>query len=398
MLTVRYPHLMQHVVDLHQGICTIANDADGTFFLIIKAPKENILAAKMRQRIGFYLAPCLLDGITYHSLVTTYEDDEFNPLFINTPLLDDEMGRSILHILSVESFNVHFFDDNNREILGYKAQNPKYSSFDKESYKLAPSSLEAAYRIRDISHDWFVRRTLKDDSEAIRVTFTESLMVDDLFILDAIPMNNVYRKGPQVSHSTLEREEPGSYQEMDIVRLLQKVFGGASIFLNPLRTDNNEEFVDILVAAEEYLLLIQAKDSPNTEKSLSRTIERKRATVSKALDKAIDQTRGAIKYLRRQEDLHFHFGDEIFEIETHGKDIRNLIVVQETFEYDWESYTSRALKLSDEMGSPCYVMGYPELVTWTAKLNTPEKFFEPFDSIIEEGRQTGVFPRIIFYK
>ncbi len=48
-------------------------------------------------------------------------------------------------------------------------------------------------------------------------------------------------------------------------------------------------------------------------------MERKRATVSKALDKAIDQTRGAIKYVRRQEDLHFHFGDEIIEIETHDK-------------------------------------------------------------------------------
>ena len=127
-----------------------------------------LLTMRMRQRIGFYLAPCLLDGVTYYGLVTTYEDDEFNPLFINTPLLDDEMGHSTLHILSAESFNVHFFDDNNRELLGYKAQNPNYSNFDKESYKLAPSSLETAYRIRDISHSWFMRRTLKDDSEAIR--------------------------------------------------------------------------------------------------------------------------------------------------------------------------------------------------------------------------------------
>lgn len=397
MITVNYPYLMQHVVDLHQGICTIANVADGTFFLIIKAPKENVLAAKIKQRIGFYLAPCLLDGVIYHSLITTYEDDEFNPLFIGTPLLDDEMGHSILHMLSVESFNIHFFDDNNRELLGYKAQNPHYTTFDKKAYKLAPSSLQAAYMIRDISHNWFMQRTLKDDSEAIRVKFTESLMVDDLFILDTIPMDNLYRKGSHVSHSTLERAEPGSYQEMDIIRLLQKVFGEASIFLNPLRTDNDEEFVDILVAADDYLLLIQAKDSPNTEKSLSRSIGRKMASVSKALDKALAQMRGAIKYLRRRDGLYFHFGDDIFEIETHDKTIRNLIIVQETFESEWESYSDRILKLSAEMDSPCYLMGYPELVTWTAKLSTPKRFFEPFDSIIEEGRQTGVFPRINFY-
>jgi hypothetical protein len=222
-------------------------------------------------------------------------------------------------------------------------------------------------------------------------------MIEDLFILDAVPMNNLFQKGPPVSHSTLERLEPGSFQEMDIVKLLQKVFHEDSIFLNPLRTDNNEEFVDVLVASDEYLLLIQAKDSPNTEKSLDRTLKRKISTVSKALDKAIDQTRGAIKYLRRGENLQFHFGEDIFEIETHDKVIRNLIVVQETFINEWESYSERVLGLGEEMNSSCYVMGYPELVTWTAKLSTPEKFFDPFDSIVEEGKETGIFPSITFY-
>jgi hypothetical protein len=313
MLTIRYPYLMQHVISLHQGICTIANDADGSFFLIIKAPKENVLAAKFKQRIGFYLAPCVIDGSTYHSLITTYEDDELNPLMIVTPMLDDEMGHSILHMLAIESFNIHFFDDNNGELLGYIAQNPNFLRFDKAKYKLMPSSLEAAYQVRDLSYHWFMRRTIEDDSNAIRVNFIESLMVDDVFILDSIPMDNLFQKGSGASHTMLERKEPGSYQEMDTVRLLKKVFSSYSLFLNPLRVDNDEEFVDILVASDDNLLLIQAKDSPNTEKSLGRTLERKMATVSKALDKAIDQTRGALKYLRREETLKFHFGEDIFK-------------------------------------------------------------------------------------
>lgn len=77
--------------------------------------------------------------------------------------------------------------------------------------------------------------------------------------------------------------------------------------------------------------------------------------------------------------------------------IRNLIVVQETFINEWESYSERVLGLGKEMNSSCYVMGYPELVTWTAKLNTPEKFFDPFDSIVEGGKETGIFPSITFY-
>ncbi|WP_146540904.1 hypothetical protein [Pseudomonas bubulae] len=397
MLTILQPHLLQHVRDLHHGLSTIANDKDGTFILIIKAPKEYILAAKSKQRVGFYLAPCQMNGDTCYSLITTYEDDDLNPLMINTPLLDDEMGQSILHLLSVESFDIHFFDDNNRELLGYKAQNPNHSTFDKHKYKLAPLSLEAGYEVRERSQHWFLRRSIQDDKDAIRVNFIQPLMTEDLFIMDAIPMKNLYQKGSRVSHSTLERQEPGSYQEMDIVRLLQKVFSEDSIFLNPLMTDNNEEFVDILVASDEYLLLIQAKDSPNTEKSLNRTLERKIATISKALDKAINQTRGALKYLRRNAELQFHFGEDIFEIETKGKTIRNLIVVQETFESEWESYSDRVLSLSREMDTSCYVMDYPELVTWTAKLGSPKEFFEPFDVIVEEGLESGAFPTITFH-
>ena len=94
MLTILQPHLLQHVRDLHHGLSTIANDKDGTFILIIKAPKEYILAAKSKQRVGFYLAPCQMNGDTCYSLITTYEDDDLNPLMINTPLLDDEMGQS----------------------------------------------------------------------------------------------------------------------------------------------------------------------------------------------------------------------------------------------------------------------------------------------------------------
>lgn len=397
MLTILQPHLLQDVRNLHQGLSTIVNDHDGTVLLIIKAPKEALLAAKLKKRILFYLTPCSIDNQTYYSLVTAYEDDELNPFMILTPLLDDDMGHSILKLLSASEFNVHFFDDNDRELLGYRAQNPDYANFDVEKYKLAPSSNENVHRIKNLSYNWFRLRSLEDDKHAIRVNFLEKTMPEELVILDARGIENLYQKGSGVSHNTLERLEPGSYQELDIVRLLQKVFVNDSIFLNPLRTDNDEEFVDILVASDDYLLLIQAKDSPNTEKSINRKLERKITTVSKALDKAIDQTRGALKYLKRNEELHFHFGEEVFELEKNGKKVRCLMVVQETFETEWDSYSERVLALGKEMETPCYVMGYPDLITWTAKLSTPEKFFEPFDAIIDEGTKTGVFPSITFH-
>lgn len=78
-----------------------------------------------------------MNGETYYGLVTTYEDEELNPLMVVTPLLDDEMGHTIFDLLSSESFEIHFFDDNNRELLGYRSQNAKFAKFDKSQYKLA---------------------------------------------------------------------------------------------------------------------------------------------------------------------------------------------------------------------------------------------------------------------
>lgn len=49
------------------------------------------------------------------------------------------------------------------------------------------------------------------------------------------------------------------------------------------------------------------------------------------------------------------------------------------------------------MDSACYVMGYLQPVTWTAKLSTPEKFFDAFDRIVAEGKEAGIFPSITFY-
>ena len=70
---------------------------------------------------------------------------------------------------------------------------------------------------------------------------------------------------------------------------LHRPFSGDQVYRNPVRADKGREFVDVLVATEKTVLLIQAKDSPNTESTLNRGIDRKKATSAAHIRKAAAQ-------------------------------------------------------------------------------------------------------------
>src|ERR1700692_2685521 len=67
-----------------------------------------------------------------------------------------------------------------------------------------------------------------------------------------------------------ERENPGYYQERHIAVALHRTFSGERIAINPLRADNGKEFADVIAVLDKHLLIVQAKDSPNTEASPTR--------------------------------------------------------------------------------------------------------------------------------
>jgi hypothetical protein len=139
---------------------------------------------------------------------------------------------------------------------------------------------------------WFGLRKEADDEAAIAIDFGDALFPEDLLIQDARPGAHAFHGNRGFSHTTLVREEPGSYQEHDIVHLLERIFRPEQIYLNPLRTTDREEIADIIVITDVRVLLIQAKDSPDTAQVLSNTIDRKRATVMKSLKKAIEVPSG----------------------------------------------------------------------------------------------------------
>lgn len=242
--------------------------------------------------------------------------------------------------------------------------------------------------------NWFATTLVEDDHEAIRVVFKEKLMPDNVIHIDTNDDNHRYHGAPPVSSTPLERQEPGSFQEKEIIALLHRVFAAEEIYLAPLRTYDKEEMVDILVVTEKSVLLIQAKDSPNIEKIVNNTISRKVSASHKALKAAVGQIKGAITYMRRFSDFVVLVNGQEVKLDLSGKTIYGLAVIKELFNNEYDAYTPPMLELYSKTKIPCIPLSYGELHQYTSYIDNESSFFEAFMKVFNHGLESGMFPRL----
>jgi hypothetical protein len=397
MLTILHPQIMPAVHRHPIGLLPLLFNTDEIRpKLVIKMPKEAILAAKLNRGFKIYVAPILLQHKRTVGLVTAFFDDIDEPFVISSPLFDEPGVHDLRKLLLLRAIDVHLFDENNRELLGYAADIscPAKTRGFLEGATFPPFDYDLAiYSIKQMNL-WFGQRSPQDDFAAICVTFFEPLFAEDLFIQDMCPENHSYHGSKSSSFTVLERQEPGHFQECDIVKLLHRIFAPNQIYHGPLRTTDEEEIVDILVVTEAHALFIQAKDSPNTQAVLRNSLQRKKATARKNLTKAIRQVRGALRYAKSSSPMRILIGGKEATVMLAGLEIRALIVIKELFDDDYPSYSSDILSLANRTEVPCIALDYPELHMFTTHLTDAEAFFRACDNVFVKGAETGVFPRV----
>ena len=380
-LSLNNPGIISATANLQAGLMPMRR-RNGNVLLIIKCSKEMILTAKIRKGFRFYLAPIQIESLQTYGLITAFFDDHDEPLTIRTPLVKDEMAADIFQLLSLERFEVYFFDEHNRELLGYRVRNDQATNFRliSSSIRLASPDKFLEYDHRtgwfddEMSH-WFEKRDSPDDDKALLIDFDEALFPDD---------------------AILEREAPGPLSELDIVQALLRVFAGSQIYLNPIRPDDGKEFVDILAVTSKNLFLIQAKDSPNTEAILNRSIARKKAIAVSHLKKAIAQMRGSISYTQSCIPLKIVVDNERHEIPIGSSDVVGLIIVKELFNDEFAVYSPLAFKLFEETGVPCLIMDYPQFHAYTLKRRNEVSFIQTLTHVLAFARENNEFPRVRF--
>jgi hypothetical protein len=398
MLTALHPELLAEIQGFPAGLCALrATSRSDRAILVVKTLKEGILAARLNRNVKIYL-PSLSTGAVVAGLVTAFFDDVDEPLVLRSPLFDEEQSRLLLAHLQQAALDVHFFDEHTRELLAFRCSVAMSSITGKrlKEVPLEAFSYPAAAEILDQMQEWFALRGAKDDAEAITLAFEESLMPEDVYLMDLIPENNAFIGARAFSASHLVRDEPGRLQEHDIALSLNRVFPASQIYKSPLRIKDREEISDLLVISNSSLLFVQAKDSPNTEGVLRNSIDRKRATARKALTKALGQTRGAVRYAKSAEPMAFFVGTTRVEVAIAHLPWRALVVVKELFDSDREASSSAMLQLGREVGLPCVALDYGEFNMYTSNLRNEQKFVAALDRAVGEGERTGIVPRLRF--
>jgi len=368
--------------------------------LIVKCTKESILAAKIIGGIRLYIVPAPEGAPGCAGVITAFFDDEDEPLTLTSPLFErDPFATDVVALLEREAFDVHLVDENNHELLGYHARNPAFMRFQKlaPQLKLSQFSLERARDLHNYMGKWFGLRTVADDDNAFSIEFAEPLFPEDIFIADVLNSGARFHAAKPFLHTTLERRDAGPLQEMDIVRLLQRTFPAEQIYLNPMRTDHpGLEFVDVMVLTDNYLYLLQAKDSPNTEPMMRRTVERKRATSLAHLAKAVSQIGGAINHARSVEPITLTTGSTTHKVSVQSRTIIGIAVLKEMFDADATAYAEPVLKLVEDEQVPCVVMDYAQLHAFTLNLTTETAFLDGIQAALDAALKNGIFPRLRF--
>ena len=221
------------------------------------------------------MVPLRAGSLETFGLASAFFDDPDEPLYIRTPLFDDERAHEFVQVLSSDSFDIHFYDEHNRKLIGFRAENPDAARFRHfvNTIQFVPGTLEFARQFDNDMITWFGARSTAEDDASLSIN-----------LLETLPPDNLCEQG---------QTSPGDLNETDIEMCLHRAFSHDHVYRNPVRANDRREFVDVLVATERTVLLIQAKDSPVNEAALDRTIDRKKATTEKHVKKAAAQLKGS---------------------------------------------------------------------------------------------------------
>lgn len=395
-LTIMRPEALSLVRDLVLGLLPISFKSEGEqkSILIVKITKEGILAAAMKKGFSLYLAPCNADGRNGLVLISAFFDDDDEPLAIRTPIIEGDPFIKLLLNLP-DQFVVCFFDELNREMMSCKAS----ANLGKIKNKIRNSSLlpvKYANEMFNQSSLWFGNRTDKDDEAACNVKLLEDLFPND-FIIQDLRMHHNFHGSSGHSMTQLRRKVPGVYQEQDIIFLLQRFLPSEQIYHGPLKVSDDEELVDILITTSKEVILIQAKDSPNTEEILKSKISRKRARTKNKLTEGFSQIRGALSTIRNNPILKLRFkNSDDFELDFSGRQLIGIVIVKELFDDTFAEYSEITFKFMERWKVPSVFFDYGDFSVLTRHCTSEHDFLNAIHQVFRFAMDNGEFCRLNF--
>lgn len=398
LLSVSHPEIWKQAIRYPAGLLSIVISGEQSPTLLVKLPHQFLLTARMNRGFKIYVVPINLEVASTIGLISAFVEDTENPLMVWTPLAAEPASLDLLDALSCDRLSVRMIDEHDREFLAYEANVdiPLVPRIRMELAKLYPSTHNLNHAITEFALQWFAARTPADDAEAISIDFDWPMYEEDRNFRDERPDLFQFHGSTGFTEVSLVKLEPGQFQEIDIILLLQRIFSPEQIYHSPRRVYDDEEICDVLVLTDDLCLVIQAKDSPNTESILANSFERKRAKAKSQLDGGCKQIAGAIRYFRRIQPLRFKMGKDEISIDLGNRDILSLVVIRERFDHDFVEYSERLMALRHQIDLPCLGIGYGELMQFCTYCEGPDGFSSAYLEVFQEALKTGIFKRMRF--
>ena len=401
LLSIEHPELLPHLKELGYGLQPVFHRGRNRHFLVVKLTKEMILTARLNREFKIYLLGDDLGPASHLGLISAFFDDPDEPLTVKSPqFAGDDLLTDLTKLLSQPEFEVYFFDEHDREMMGVHAVNADAARFQTEmaSATFAPYVREDFPGILGRLEHRFSVRDSADDEKAFVIRLGEKLYHDDFMYIDG--RDEVYQfvgANRSVAATSLEREDPGHYQERDIAVMLSRLFDGESIFLNPVREDTHKELTDVFVYTDDVVMFIQAKDSPNTETALRRTIERKRSGIRAHIDKASKQLKGAIGYAQKTGAVVIRSDDATITLRVEDRQLIGLVVVREMFDDDYLACSAPVLEAMRSLKQPAVLLDYSGLHIMAQNLRTPTRFIGGLAKMVDMAIENNEFPKPVHF-
>ena len=335
-----------------------------------------------------------IDGAEAFNLITAFRDDYENPLVIYTPIVgENDLIINLRFALTADTVDIHFFDEHARERGAYTV-----TGINKEHAAriLAPapvySGMEKLKEAHAATVEWFTMRTPKDDADSLRIPLEKKLYNDDFSIIDIGDAHSNRLYMPRSSN--LVREIAGPESEEDIAQCFSRSFKEGMVFIGP-KKPNNKELADIVVVENNNVIIVQAKDSPNNEITLSRTIERKQKASKALAEKGFSQIRGAIRSVQK-DGLYIKNEFVDFNISAQNINLYAILVIKEKFPSDYKWYFEKSSEITRDKGVMTVLLSYRQLHEITHHMESGDDFIAAIIQIYYQARLHHQFPELNF--
>ena len=394
-----HPDVWAEAVRHPSGLQFVRVRDEGRIELIVKLPAMFLLTARMNAGFQIHVAPVEHDGQSTIGLLSVFKEDNETPLMAWTPLFLEPASRTIIGTLLVStSLTVRLVDEHDRELAAYEAalQVPLESRIRLQLATLLPMNHARAHALHESAQVWFNVHGEREAPGAINVEFKTPLYAETRRFRDERPELFRFHGSKGFAEVSLERVEPGQFQELDIILLLQRVFRPDQIFHAPLRDYDREEICDVLVITDTLCLVVQAKDSPNTKGTLDRSLERKVRKAQSQLEEGCKQVSGAIGYIVRTQPLKFLIDGREVILDLGGRQVLSLVVTRELFLWEYEAYSETLLSLHSDIELPCIALDYQELIQYCTFCPSEAEFLGAYFQVFDAALELSFFPRLRF--